>query len=193
MVIRMTEMEKRIKSLENEIARLKSANALQNRLANIKEMANERDVSREEEINNLIHEYADLKMSIDELLPRIMDMVTVAQCLKDNNYYGSEFHYYGLSLYNNKTRGISMDCVINCGNLSDGFVGVKPFKNEETDDWDLKIETWFYEMLNDKGHGHEWKVKYATNMLTAMKIFIENFEKFETKFYAYAENPTSAN
>lgn len=189
MVIKMTEMEKKIRTLENEIARLKRENELQNRLEHIKSMAEKRDMSREEEINNLIHEYADLKMDIDELLPRILNMLTVSKCLKENGYIGSEFHYYGISLYNNNSRGVSMDCVINSGNLHDGFVQAKPFKNVETEDWDLNVENWFYEMLNNKGHGHEWRVKYATNMLNAMKEFVNNFDKFENKFYEYAENP----
>lgn len=186
----MTEMEMKIKNLENEIARLKSESELQNRLEHIKQMANKRDLSREEEIDNLIHEYADLKMSIDDLLPRIVNMITVSQCLKDNGYIARELHYCGLSLYNNNSRGVSMECVMNCGNLYDGFVTAKPFMNAEIGDWDLKIETWFYEMLNNKIHGHDWKVKYANNMLYAMRKFIDNFEKFENKFYAYAENPT---
>ena len=189
----MTNIEIKIKNLENEIARLKSESELQNRLEHIKQMANKRDVSREEEVNNLIHEYADLKMDIDDLLPRIVNMITVSQCLKDNGYSASEFHYYGLTLYNNNSRGISMDCVMNCGNLYEGFVEVKPFMNNEIEDWDLKVENWFYEMLNKNNQGHDWKVKYATNMLNAMRKFIDNFEKFENKFYAYAENPISVN
>lgn len=189
----MTEMEMKIKNLENEIARLKSESELQNRLEHIKQMANKRDLSREEEIDNLIHEYADLKMSIDDLLPRIVNMITVSQCLKDNGYSASEFNYYGLSLYNNNSRGVSIDYVANCCSLYEGFVRAKPFMNSEIEDWDLKIETWFYEMLNNKGHGHDWRVKYANNMLLAMRKFIDNFEKFENKFYAYAENPIPVN
>ena len=189
----MTETEIKIKNLENEIARLKSESELQNRLEHIKQMANKRDLSREEEINNLIYEYADLKMSIDELLPRIVNMVTVSQCLKDNGYSASEYSYYGLTLYNSKSRGVSVDCVIDCGNLYEGFVTAKPFMNSEIEDWDLKVENWFYEMLNKNGHGHDWKVRYATNMLNAMRKFVNNFEKFEEKFYAYANNPISVN
>ena len=189
----MTEIETRIKNLENEIATLKSEKELQNRMEHIKNMARKRDISREEEIDNLIEEYADLKMSIDDLLPRIVNMITVSQCLKDNGYSASEYQYYGLSLYNNNRRGISIDCVINCGSLYEGFVRVKPFMDNEIEDWDLKIETWFYEMLNNKEHGHDWRVKYANNMLLAMKKFVNNFDKFESKFYTYAENPISVN
>lgn len=191
----MTETEIKIKNLENEIARLKSESELMNRLEHIKQMAEKRDLSREEEINNLINEYADLKMSIDDLLPRIVNMIIVSKCLKNNGYSASEFHYYGLSLYNTNRWGISMDCVMDDGNLYDGFVKVKPFMNDETEDWDLKVENWFYEMLNkDKdGYSHDWRVKHANNMLLAMRKFIDNFEKFENKFYAYAENPKSVN
>lgn len=189
----MTETEIKIKNLENEIARLKSESELMNRLEHIKQMAEKRDLSREEEINNLIDEYADLKMSIDDLLPRIVNMIIVSKCLKNNGYSASEFNYYGLTLYNNNSRGISMDCVMDCGNLHDGFVTVKPFMNDETEDWDLKVENWFYEMLNKNGCSHYWRVKYANNMLLAMRKFIDNFEKFENKFYAYAENPISVN
>lgn len=190
----MANVEIKIKNLENEIARLKSENALQNRLEHIQNMAVKRDLSREEEINALTHKYTDLKMSIDELLPRIVNMFKVAKCLKDNGYCASSWYYNRIKLHDNETWGKSISCYLDSSNLYLGFVNVKLFFNNEIEDWDLTVETWFYEMLDkEEGHRHEWKVERATNMLCAMETFLENFDKFEENFYEYAENPKPKN
>lgn len=189
----MTDMEKKIKNLENEIARLKSESELQNRLEHIKQMANKRDLSREEEINNLIHEYADLKMSIDELFDRMVNIVTVYDCLKENGYNTSVVSPIHMDDCRRGLGYFEFYSNFDSCNMYQGYVSVRLFNNE---DCDLEISNLFYKIINGKdyrGYSHEWRVEHATNMLNAMKKFINNFDKFEEKFYECAENPISVN
>ena len=126
-------------------------------------------------------------MSIDELLPRIVNIFKVVMCLKDNGYYASSRYYNGIKLYDNETWGKGLYC-----SLNNGFVEVKLFFNNEIEDWDLTVQNWFYEIL-EEGCEHKRKIERATNMLRAMEMFLENFNKFEEGFYEYAENPTPIN
>lgn len=189
----MTEIETRIKNLENEIATLKSEKELQNRMEHIKNMARKRDVSREKEIDNLIGEYVDLKMSIDNLFDRMVNIIKVNDCLAENGYR----KFRGCNKIDiidrrNSYHHVEFGYSTNELSLFSGYVFVRIYNNDEID---LKIDNSFYAYLTEKSaytdYSHEWKVEHANNDLNAMRKFLDNFDEFERRFYEYAENPTS--
>ena len=177
----MTEKENKIRELENEIARLKSENELENRLEHIKNMAIKRDLSRAEELDNLTSEYADLKMQIDDLLPRMENLQIVRQCLKDNNLH-VPYDKYEIQMYNNETWGMGFSHCENSLCTSDGYVDVKLYENE-FGEMDCNVKTNFI-YIRDNENNWSRKIRVMNNHLTAMRNFIINFDKFEKYFYA---------
>ena len=176
----MTEKENKIRELENEIARLKSENELESRLEHIKNMAIKRDLSRAEELDNLTGEYADLKMAIDNLLPRMENLQTVRQCLRDNNIRVPH-NEYGIEMFNDTAWGMGFSYCENKLCLNDGFVKVFLYENE-FGEMDLDVKTNFIHVRDNE---NDWKrkIRIMNNHLTAMRDFIINFDKFEKYFY----------
>lgn len=188
----MTEIETRIKNLENEIATLKSEKELQNRLANIKQKAERRDLAQDEEISELVDEYISLRERISNLQTRIENIFKVRREILAN----------GFTL---KARYNPINILINFSNIN-----VEPYHSLYIDDsgWhacrhirvdynedDINIYTEFDEKLkanfnyySNQEKNHEQKVSCLNACLIAMRDFVKDFDDFETDFYNQVDN-----
>ena len=186
----MNNIEKEIRNLENEIAKLKSKNALQSRLEHIKNKANERDTAIRNEIENLTFEYAELKIDVDCLADRILNIVEIARELKRNKF---EFSTELLGLSSEKIKFFKHDYVYygkftlgigSSANMNNPWVFIELFFNDETMEEDINVRTTYADTIEKNIYfSDEKKIEILKQSITALTRFLADFDNFEKRFY----------
>lgn len=178
--------EMKIKQLENQIARLKSESALQNRINHICKAYEQKTRTQNDEIDELTHRYADLKMEIDEYCGRISNIFTLLSELKEHNFNITN-RYIPL---NDKIRfNIEKGNYLTVTNTlwhPCRWVSVEFYYND-VDEPDLTVESGFYEATH-RYKDHKDKVSRMEACLYAMQNFINDFNDFEKYVFDFVDS-----
>lgn len=188
----MTEKEIEIRELENKLAELKNGIRKQKALEHIKKTADNKKKEIEKTIENLKYQYSELYCELSSLEPRIADLLDIARTLYDNKMF-KKINVDGLYFTNHYAYDGCYDGIR--VTLSDmyAWVYMGHYRTEYNGN-DMYIITHYSQNMADKNYNMdvESNVSYVIlglrSSISAMKYFIEHFDKFEESVYDYANN-----
>lgn len=178
----------KIKSLENQIATLKSEKALQDRLYNIQKRAKEREDDYQSKIDELTERYADLKMQIDEYCGRISNLFALRDELMTNGYELPDRYdpRYNLIHFRDNTEIFVEDTFWHsCRKIT-----VRLFF-DENDEPDIVVDTEFFKgrrTYRNRRAYSDLEINSMEACLIAMNDFIKDFDDFEKYVFDYVDN-----
>ena len=180
------------RELENKLAELKNGLRKQKALEHIKKTADDKKKATEKTIEDLKYQYSEVYCELSSLEPRIADLLDIARTLYDNKMFKrinvNGLHFTNHYAYDRCCDGISVDI-----DSRYAWVYMGHYRTEYNGN-DIYMITHYSQNIVDKNYNMdvENNVSYIIlglrSSISAMKHFIERFDKFEESVYDYANN-----